>query len=401
MKGIPDRAARRPPVPVRSSGLVAAVLATAFAGGCDDTVQPLLEDESAIFSMVGYLDLRADTQWVRVMPVRETLFLGPEPIDAVVTLEHMGTGRIVTLNDSLFTFAGGPLDGVAHAHNFWTTEPLEAEATYRLSAVRSDGASSTALVAMPPDLEILFLESGGNHLRGPPLGRLQVRAERVLFVEILYAMARVSGDAPDTRPGTTIPGGDHWTFTTSVPGTVGIGINTDTLIRPGLLDMERREVRIVTGRPDWPYHAGLSDLTITLPNTSPSNVENGLGFVGGVATWTIPFDACNPLETRPDGEGPCATLFDARSASIEGRAIREPCGDPHAWATVRLTETFAGGGSMIRTWKTGWRGEYRFEGIEPGSQLLLRVIPEAPVELPPLAPGERYTVEDILVPAGC
>lgn len=401
MKALGDRGARRPTAPVLSSRLLAALLASALAAGCDDAVQPLHEDGNAVFSMVGYLDLMSDTQWVRVMPVRETLFLGPEPIDAVVTLEHLGSGRIVTLNDSLFVFTGAPLDGVAYAHNFWTTEPLEAEASYRLRAARSDGASSTAIVVMPPELEMLFLDHGANRRRGPPLGRLQVRAERVLFLEILYTVGRLSTDRPDTLPTTPVAAGAHWTFTTPVPGTQGVGVNADSLPRPDLVDMYRWEIRVVTGRSDWPYHPGLSDLTVTLPNTMPSNVENGLGFVGGVATRRIPFDHCEPLEAWPDGGPSCTTPFDARSASIAGRVIGEPCGEPHAMATIRLTERFAGGGAVIRTWKTGWYGEYRFEGIEPDAELLLEVGSEAPVGLPPLAAGERYPVEDIFVAAGC
>ena len=401
MKALGDRGARRRTAPVLPSRLPAVLLVSALAAGCDDTVQPLHEDENAVFSMVGYLDLMADTQWVRVMPIRETLFLGPDPIDAVVTLEHLGSGRVVTLNDSLFAFSGGPLDGVAHVHNFWTTEPLEAEASYRLRAARSDGASSTAVVVMPPELEMLFLDHGSNRRRGPPLGRLHVRAERVLFLEILYTVGTPSTDGRDILPATPVAAGAHWTFTSGVPGTQGIGVNADSLPRPDLVDMFRWEIRIVTGRSDWPYHPGLSDPAVTLPSTMPSNVENGLGFVGGVATRRIPFDYCDPLEALPDGGPSCTTRFDTRSASIAGRVIEAPCGEPHAIAAVRLTERFAGGGSVIRAWKTGWGGEYRFDGIEPDAELFLEVGSEAPVQLPPLAPGERYTVDDILVEAGC
>lgn len=398
MRALGDRGAGRPAVSVLRFRLLAAALAIAFAGGCDDTVQPLHEDEDAIFSMFGYLDLGADTQWVRVMPVRETLFLDPEPIDAVVTLEHVGSGRTVTLSDSLFAFVGGPLEGVAYAYNFWTTEPLEAEATYRLRSERSDGASSTAVIVMPPALDVLFLDDGKGR-RGPPLGQLQVRAERVLFVELLYTVGKLSTDRTDTLPATPVAAGSHWTFAIPGPGTEGVGVNADSLPLPDLVDMERWEILVVTGRLDWPFHPGLSDLTVLLPNTMPSNVESGLGFVGGVATRRIPFDACDVLTPRPDGEPSCATRLDARSASVAGRVMREPCGDPHTLATIRLTETLAGG-AVIRTWKTGWRGDYRFVGIEPGAELRLEIGAEA-VELPPLVDGERYTVDDISVAAGC
>lgn len=72
------------------------------------------------------------------------------------------SGRISTTasrdsSTSPASFADPRPGTVGFAHNFWTTEPLEAEATYRLRAVRSDGAATTALVEMPPDLEVTLV----------------------------------------------------------------------------------------------------------------------------------------------------------------------------------------------------------------------------------------------------
>jgi hypothetical protein len=394
MKALGNRRGIGPAVAASSHGFVAAVLASALAAGCDDTFQPFHENEDAIFSMFGVLDLKADTQWVRVMPVRQNLLLGPEPIDAVVTLEHLGSGQMVTLNDSLFRFTDPQLDGVAYVHNFWTTERLQPGTSYRLTAARGDGASSTALVVMPVDLEIALLHDHLNGRRGSALALLQVRAERVVFVEMLYAMSTLTG-----HPAIAIPIRDHWTFSTGVPGTRGIGLSGDTLRVPGFLDVRRQEIRLTAARDDWPYHPGLSDLTVVLPSTSPSNVEKGLGFVGGVATWRIPFDRCDVLAVRPDLEQSCTTILNGQSASIAGRVMRGPCGDPHILADIHLTERFAGGGAVIRRWKTGWDGRYRFEGIAPGADLVLELSAATPaVHLPPLAPGARYTVNEISVP---
>jgi hypothetical protein len=382
--------------------LLVAVVASALVAGCDETVEPFLDSEDAIFSMFGYLDLNADTQWVRVMPVRRVLFLGPEPIDAVVTLEHQASGRIVTLHDSLFRFVDPLVGGVAYAHNFWTAEPIEPEASYRLVAYRPDGASTTAVVVMPPEAELVFLEDSTGRRRGTGIALFEARAERVLSAEVLYGMGQLAGNPPALFPSTPIPGGGYETYPTPDPGTIGVQIDAQTLIRPGMEDVLRREIRIGVGRSDWPYHADLSDLEVTVPDSAPSNVENGHGFVGGVATWTIPFDACDTVEPRPDPAPLCATLFNAQSASIAGRVIRESCGEPHTLATVRLMERSPGGGGVMRTWKTGWSGEYRFQGIEPNAELLLGVGRETPaIQLPRLAVGERYMVPDIFVTADC
>jgi hypothetical protein len=387
-----NRRGVRPALAGLTYGFVAAVFASTLAAGCDHPFRPFAENEHAIFSMFGYLDLTADTQWVRVMPVRQNLFLEPAPIDAVVTLEHLGSGRVVTLNDSLFSFRDPRLDGVAYAYNFWTTERLEPEASYRLRAVRSDGASTTAHVVMPPYPEISLL----NYPQVQDYALLRVRAERVLFVDVYFAMRTASGD-----PAPPIKVRDYFTFPTAEPGTHGITVNRLARFdRP--LDVRRQEIRLVTGRPEWPFHAELPDLAVALPDIVPSNVENGLGFVGGLAIRTIPFHLCEEIAPRADREQSCDVHFSAQSASIAGRVTREPCGDPLVLADIRLTERFADGGSIVRTWKTGWDGSYRFEGIEPGADLVLELRPGTPaVHLPRLGPGERFSVSGISVQGDC
>jgi hypothetical protein len=378
----------------RTGRFLAVVLASALLIGCEDPFEPFQPDQGAPFSMFGYLDLKADTQWIRVMPIRQNLLLAPEPIDAVVTLEDLGSGRTITLNDSLFRFPGARLDGVASAYNFWTAEPLQPGASYSLRAVRSDGASTSARVVMPADFSFTYMN---DRRIGPDYTLLHVRADHVLFVDVIYAMATLTGSP--TEP---VVLRERWTEPTGVPGTHGFGITASPLERPGLVDARRQEIRVAVGRPDWPFHPGLSDLEVALPGTMPSNVENGVGFVGGVATWTIPFHRCAVVVASPDRGQYCTIHFVAESASIAGRVIREPCGDPHAMADIRLSESYAGGGTVIRSWKTDWDGRYRFEGIEPGAELVLDLGPgTSPVPLPRSAPGERFIVSEISVPVGC
>jgi hypothetical protein len=343
--------------------------------------------------MFGYLDLRADTQWVRVMPVRQNLLTDPAPIDATVTLEKVGSGRIVTLKDSLFSFTDARLGGVQYAHNFWTTERLEAKGQYRLNAVRSDGAATSALVDMPADLELSFLNLDG----GGDTAWVEIRAERVLLVETLHSMMTLSGEPAGSiarRQSEAIPTGD--------PGKQVLNVDGAPAFQQGLVDVNRSQLHVVTVPAVWPYDPRLPEPDDVLPGAMPTNVENGVGFVGGVATMTIPFHRCTSLASRPDNQISCAIRYNAQSATVAGRVIREPCGDPDALADIHLMETFAAGGAVILTWKTGWDGGYRFEGIEPGAELSLRLDPERPaVPLPRLGPGQHFTVGDISVPGGC
>jgi hypothetical protein len=113
---------------VSASWLLATVVLLA---GCDQTFEPLQETDR-VFSIYGYLEATADTQWIRVMPIRASIFSGPDPIDAVVTRENLANGRTLQLRDSLFSFR--PFDPAGedlHAFNFSTTERIEPGGSYR------------------------------------------------------------------------------------------------------------------------------------------------------------------------------------------------------------------------------------------------------------------------------
>jgi hypothetical protein len=368
----------------RRAWLLLACVALLVAG-CDETVRPIRVNDEAFFSLYGYLDLNADTQWVRVMPVRQSLFLSADPIDAVVTLEHVGSGAVVTLRDSAFSYRDQRLDRVAYAHNFWTAERLDPGASYRLTATRSDGRSTTTLVVMPDDSELIFRTDA------PFRGNVHARTGRLLNAEVLYLMR-------DVCSGTDVL---HPLRQTPRLNSGGFPVRVDSVVLACHTDYRRHELRTAIVRPDWAYAADLSDIEIAVPGRVPSGPENGVGFVGGVASWTIPFHTCTVLAPRPD-RAACELVYNARSASISGRVVRQPCGAPHALRPIRLVEEFTGGGAIVRTWSTGVNGEYRFPGIEPGTRLVVELEPGVPVLRPPqLRAGERHVAEDIAVHTGC
>ena len=235
--------------------LAAAMLLGTLAGGCDYPFHPYQDDHDAPFSMIGYLDQKADTQWVRVMPVRQNLLLDPGPIDAVVTLEEVATGRTVTMNDSVFSFTDPRLEGVAYAHNYWTTERLEPEATYRLKAVRSDGASTTATIALPPELAFTYLNDAVDE---PGVVFLRFHAEHVLSVDVLHTVMHRSGE-----PAARVAVRQNAPIPTTEPGYLATNVDASGTIPDDLSDVVRLEIRIVSSRADWPYLPKLSDLEVS------------------------------------------------------------------------------------------------------------------------------------------
>jgi hypothetical protein len=394
----------------RRGWLVPLLLAGTLVAGCDHPFDPYDDNTDGPFSIYGYLDLKADTQWIRVMPVRQTLVSEPRPIDAVVTLEHMGTGRVITMRDSLFSFTDPRLDSPAYAYNFWTDEPLEAAATYRLRAVRSDGAETTALVEMPREPAVsLFYELEGKpwprqaHIRD--VSRVVVRGEQLLYADIVYAVWNDTLGRPVDPPVerqrlVNQVGPDTWEFRIRADS-----ITPDTINYRQLTDVRRPEARIVIVPSDWPYPRGLSLVDIFIPGLIPSNVEGGVGFVGGVAHWAIPLARCIALEARPDGSPACTTHLHAASASITGRLSPPTCANPMETAKVRLTQRYPGGGAVVLEYKADWEGLYGFEGLVPGADLALAFYlgardpdatdPVATLAVPPLEPGQRFVAPEV------
>lgn len=112
---------------------------------CNPVFEPLDKDHNYYFSIYGYLDASADTNWLRITPVRDQLFLETEEVDAVVTLENLATGEREVMKDSVFHYEGTP------AHNFWTTMNIEPAQTYRITARNSRFDSSYVDVILPDD----------------------------------------------------------------------------------------------------------------------------------------------------------------------------------------------------------------------------------------------------------
>lgn len=114
--------------------------------GCDESFQPLKENDRYFFSIQGYLDVSADTQWVRITPARQQLVMPPVTPEMHVTLEELESGNITPMNDSLFIQANG-----FHYLNFWTTMEIKPEHTYRLTAEDSLGNTSHVEVTTPEE----------------------------------------------------------------------------------------------------------------------------------------------------------------------------------------------------------------------------------------------------------
>lgn len=270
--------------------------------GCNQPFDPFQENDRYLFSLFGYLDASADTQWVRVMPVRKTIFLEPKPIDVVVTLEHvMDGGKTVVLNDSLFHYGSG-----AYAWNFWTTMNLEPTQSYILKATRSDGEYSSATVTLPNDFPQPYIETDPD------------RQLEYVYISGIENLADVHSNHRIRGKGSV----NNLLYTFShKQDTIAVSLQRDEYIvrispseattflkqyyEEEPFDVLKREIFIANGGPNWPYYPNIDEEIIALPD-GISNVENGVGYVAGIVSKTLIWEiACFDFEQEFPISFPC------------------------------------------------------------------------------------------------
>ena len=258
--------------------------------GCENNFQPLKENNDFIFSIYGYLEASADTQWVRVSPARKQLEMPHEVPDMEVTLEHMETGDIVVMNDSLFSENG------AHFLNFWTTMEIKNGQTYRLKAEKPDGASSQATVTIPDEFSTPRVQKVTRFWGQPPAYKIYISdvnklvdLRTIWYVRIAEEKKKISFKHRDKVDTVSSYGGSY--SVSVVPEDELQEIESHTL-GDDQIEVLHKQFYVVSGGPEWNEEITLTDdLVYTLPG-SISNVENGLGYMVGIDSKVIPYESC-------------------------------------------------------------------------------------------------------------
>ena len=267
---------------------------TALLGlsACETTFDAFKENDR-YFSITGYLDAGADTQFIRIEPLRDSLLLGTTSIDVEVTLEHLATGIKKTWNDSLFEFSEG-----VYAHNYWSPEAVQPLETYRLEVKQPDGITSTALITLPdtfpepipPDvlcmsLRSYCLESWVLSIDVKGIKNLAAATAVYHYIDPDPLAASKCGvykvpywrKAIPTQDGFRIPVewrkdleaiASNWT----AHGFIPFFANFDLFV--------------AVGNDEWPDIAQLDQESLFLPDVA-TNVEQGVGFVGGVLSKNV------------------------------------------------------------------------------------------------------------------
>ncbi|WP_412060668.1 hypothetical protein [Rubrivirga sp. IMCC45206] len=263
-------------MPLRALLLLAAV---PLVVGCEDSVDPTVGLDVP-FSLYGQLDPTADRQAIRVAPIALSIDADSLAIDAAVASTDLETGAVVAWRDSLVTFADGSTGHVFVAD--FTPRPGSA---VRIDARRSDGAVSSVTVEVPPLVEpvveaAIYIENGIGYrvrLSGAP---------RVLSGAFSVTVAGHPDDPPGVTRRLTIPvrvsptetATGEWTIDVPFVAATRDHLRSLGLFETGLGLVSAGYSFFVTGA-DWNPPSTDPDVLVE-PGTF-SNVEGGLGFVGG------------------------------------------------------------------------------------------------------------------------
>jgi hypothetical protein len=249
--------------------------------GCETPFNPLKENDELVFSMVGVLDVNADTQWVRVMPVGEQLLpLKPEPNGTEVRLVRESTGKVSVMNDSLFRF-----NQDTYVWNYWTDEPIHPNEYYTVIAESPDGEQSKVRVetpAIPPVPDVDFNERLERiYVNGELTDSLVVLESRYLIQPITETGCGEETEVVLSHMNQVVVRDQDQYYMTAENGVAlweALGVSAYII--------NRRAVVIITATHDWPNAASLTEEEIALPDVI-SNVENGTGVVAGIARQEI------------------------------------------------------------------------------------------------------------------
>ena len=276
----------------KSGYLFLIVCANLLFVGCEPSFDPIQENDR-YYSLFGYLNASADTQFVRVEELRDSLATGAlRNLDAEVTLTNTSTGQSVIMEDSLFEYPKGV------AHNFFTTMDINPNQEYKL-VVNGPAGTSSVEVKIPdtfpePDLLDPPDEDPFVIVRG---------IDRLVGAKMIYNSCQncICG-APETSPPPCpeVPFIRSMEFysledTTSFPnGTIRVPI--DSLDNRQEIETEYPASReftitsyklmIAAGTDQWPDFIALDDEAAALPNVA-TNVTGGTGFVGGIVSDTL------------------------------------------------------------------------------------------------------------------
>ena len=275
--------------------------------GCDESVNPIVGSEYP-FTIWGFMNSGADTQYVRVFEISDKLIVDPAAeIDATVFSTNLTTGE-----RRQWEYIRVNFDSTSSGHIFRSRFRAQYLHRYRLEVIRSDGATSSVEVNVPGKVEF-DIDVQGNRVTFPI--RIDGDAPNLVGPKVTYQAINI----PPTYawpPGTAIHPpvilpvtvsyeeelerqNGSWSLTVNiVTDTTDVRsefrssclITAETGSAPNIW-IRNMEFSAVAADSSWSPPGGIFDPDeLAVPGTM-SNVTNGYGFFGagqGIRYWWQP-----------------------------------------------------------------------------------------------------------------
>lgn len=241
--------------------------------------------------MFGYLDASADTQWVRITPFRNQLSQPPEKPVMKATLVDLEQDKRSVMNDSLFLYPDG-----FHVLNSWTTANVEPGNSYQLVVESPAEGESRVTVTTPkdfpvpkmsiPDIDLCYAVVTFKEVER--LADLQyrwyVKVTRPGWEYYRYFYVNYKNNVSQGAPGEYRLIFDLRAARASIKGEMSLFPANTTF------EVLRKELFVASGGPEWISYEELrsiDDLSYALPEVF-ANIENGVGYMFGIVSKTIP-----------------------------------------------------------------------------------------------------------------
>jgi hypothetical protein len=233
--------------------------------------------------MYGILNPRLTVQTIGVAPIEPQLYDFPETIDAVLQTTDLETGETITWRDSVVTGERGQID-----HVFVAEFMPEFGSSYRVEAIRSDGAVTSAVARIPELVEVTTRTDDQAELEIRVLGEnfSLLDVEVTYLARIVYWLEPKPCESPAVSMSFSYRGkGIETDNGFLVPINMERDHNDMELERAGhpatdlaLLGMR---VRLLIGDADWDPPGGVFDANVLAHPDVMTNTTNGFGLVAG------------------------------------------------------------------------------------------------------------------------
>lgn len=278
----------------RFSILVIIVLGGSFSS-CDNSFNPIAGNIVDSYSIFGYLDAGADTQWVRIMPIRATITSNLDSLDAKVMLYEEG-GASTEMTPRMFNFSNIVGDSVI-VWNYWTDFDIKPNTNYHLVVERPNGEQTTVTVRTPNGADSLTADGATVIIDGAPnLVDLRIKwtirdnrtGEIESFSLTNYGSLRLRQDDYfrfEVRPN------DNFLNIGKIMGYY----ESDEWYRASIngdIEVLKTQLVAISAGPDWIDFYDLTREEISIQSINESNIQNGVGYLVGAFSEEIPFEIC-------------------------------------------------------------------------------------------------------------